>query len=167
MTEEEICGVSTGDGTPCQNPAGDNGFCHIPSHNPGDDNENPAGRDTKLSHELQERIAASLEAGVPVKHAAPMHGISEQTFYDWMKRGEDEENTIFSDFSERVSRAREQGKGSLISDAVKAAKKKEDAHALLKIYETITDGEAAHDDEGGIPFVVPESARPDKEELEH
>jgi len=165
MTDEDICGVTTGDGSPCQNPAGDNGFCHIPSHNPGDGNDNPAGRDTELTHEIQERIAASLEAGVPVKHAAPMHGIGESTFYDWMRRGEKQDEGIFSEFSERVSRAREQGKADLISDAVRAAKENNDPHALLKIYETIENGESAHDDEEtGIPFVVPESARPEAEQ---
>jgi len=52
MTDEDtdICGVPTegGDGPPCQNRAGENGRCWIPTHN-NPDAENPQGRDFKIT----------------------------------------------------------------------------------------------------------------------
>lgn len=151
------CSGTTTDGTRCENYADS-----CPWHNV--EGEKPKnGRNTKLSHELQERLATDLEAGVPVCHAAPKNGISEDTYYRWLRRGEEQDEGLFSDFSERVSRAEAHGKASLISDAIRIARKKDDARALLKAYQHITNGEKAHEEEEeqGIPLVVPDNAIPD------
>ena len=49
---DDICSHPTqgGDGPPCQNPAGGNGRCHIPAHNPGSDGGG-FGRPTEYTEE--------------------------------------------------------------------------------------------------------------------
>jgi len=147
---DDICGVTCGDGTPCQNPAGENGFCWLPSHNPDIDEDDGRGRPEKLTHERQEAIAADLEAGIPVKHAAPMNGIRKQTFYNWIERGEEQDEGVYADFFDRVTRAREQGKGGILRKAIDASEGKlenAEPRTLLKIYKEIEYGGDAHKDD--------------------
>lgn len=61
-------------------------------------------RPTKLNPQLQKQIVKRLSAGVTVADMCASVGISESTFYAWVKRGEEEGNE-FSEFSEAVSRA--------------------------------------------------------------
>lgn len=159
-TNDDICGsTDTESDEPCQLGAGwgtdnDDGPCrhHV------DDRVRPR----KLTHELQERIASDLEAGVPVKHAAPANGIGESTYYEWVQLGEEYEDGVLSDFAERVTRAKSHGLGSMVRDVVSIARDKDDARTLLKAYQQMVDGEKAHEDEDNVvPLVVPENAIPD------
>ncbi|WP_227357389.1 hypothetical protein [Haladaptatus salinisoli] len=158
QTDDESCGAETDAGTPCQLDATrDDGRCHHHT----DEDEKKAGRPTKLTYERQERIAAALEAGVPVKHAAPANGITEDTFYRWARRGEEQEEGEFSEFSERVTRARGVGKADLSRHVVEIAKEKGDARTLLRYLQYIDGGEETQDDENhaGLNLVVPEIAQ--------
>jgi hypothetical protein len=62
-------------------------------------------RPTKLTPEVQERIATALRAGNYRKASALSAGISEPTFHRWMKLGERAKSGIHHDFYEAVLRA--------------------------------------------------------------
>lgn len=64
-----------------------------------------AGRKTKLTDKTQAELARLIETGIPIADACAAAGIGERTFYDWLRRGEAEEEQ-FSQFSQAISRAR-------------------------------------------------------------
>lgn len=102
----DTCGYEdTTTGHPCQHPAGDNGRCWRPSHNPDDDRPNPDGRPSKLSYERQEKIAGAIENGKSIAVASRTAGITPQTFFNWMARGEDEAEGPYAEFFDRLTRA--------------------------------------------------------------
>lgn len=65
-------------------------------------------RPTKLTGDVQERICNALRAGNYQETAAQYAGISAKTFYEWMKRGEsdDESEQIYREFREAVESAK-------------------------------------------------------------
>lgn len=81
-------------------------------------------RKTKLTPELQEEICKYIEIGVPNKQAALACGISETTFYNWIKRGENTNSGKYFKFLESVKKA--QAKNVLRNVAIieKAAQEK-------------------------------------------
>jgi len=84
------------------------------------------GRKTELKEEIIENIMKHIRKGIPIKTAVGMAGISESTFFSWMKRGNDEQyriskgekpnpkETLFLEFLESATRAREEAKGAHI-----------------------------------------------------
>ena len=68
------------------------------------------GRKIKLDKETAENFCKGLSLGLTAKGACDYAGISEQTYYTYLKQGredaEDGKVTIFSDFLESVKRAR-------------------------------------------------------------
>jgi len=127
---DDICGVTCGDGTPCQNPAGENGFCWLPSHNPDIDEDDGRGRPEKLTHERQENIASMIEDGHSISAAARSNNITVQTFFNWMERGTNQDEGIYGDFFERITRARGQGEKQYL-DAIKDIAEANDDTATL------------------------------------
>lgn len=161
---DNICGFEkTTTGRPCQNPAGDNGRCHIPSHNPGGDDENP-GRPTKLTHQRQETIAAAIERGHSFRSACEQAGINRDTGYRWMKQGEDQNEGIFSDFYDRITRARGVGTAQIEESIREICEERQDAATLLRYLKHIQGGHiSAEDDElAGLNLIVPEGAKRDE-----
>ncbi|MFC1639820.1 hypothetical protein ACFL3B_03540, partial [Gemmatimonadota bacterium] len=61
-----------------------------------------AGRPTKLTPELAETIVEAIRGGNYAQVAAATAGISEMTFYSWLKRGTDEPDSIYGEFAEAV-----------------------------------------------------------------
>lgn len=57
---------------------------------------------TKLTPQLQEQIGNNITLGMPLKFAAEAAGITEVTFYNWLKRGEAESKGQFYEFAEHV-----------------------------------------------------------------
>lgn len=57
---------------------------------------------TKLTPQLQEIIGNNITLGMPLKFAAEAAGITEVTFYNWLKRGEAESKGQFFEFAEHV-----------------------------------------------------------------
>ena len=57
---------------------------------------------TKLTPQLQEQIGNNITLGMPLKFAAEAVGITEVTFYNWIKRGENESKGRFFEFAEHV-----------------------------------------------------------------
>lgn len=64
-----------------------------------------AGRKSKLD-KVQKHIIAALKTGATDKDVCAHAGIHPDTFYDWLKRGEAEPDSPYSEFSDAVTRAR-------------------------------------------------------------
>ena len=142
---DDICGsTDTTTGEPCQRPAGwgtdGSDVCR--------DHEREFPRPRKLTPQREQGIVDALENGVPVRHAAPANGIDKSTYYEWVRLGEEQEEGLLSDFSDRVTRAKDRGQGSILEDAVTFAREQEDSRALLKAYAEIVGGANAHGDDG-------------------
>lgn len=106
------------------------------------------GRKTKLTPEIQETICNWLKLGYYQEDAAIMAGIAPSTYYDWLKKGTEEDSKqdeikalgdessplpaiiegsdielvyVFSEFSEAVARARAEAEGAHIKNIRRAA----------------------------------------------
>lgn len=132
MTDDNCGYEDTASGDPCQNPAGENGRCHISTHNGGDPEDNP-GRDPKLTRERQENIASMLEESHSIAAACRCNGIDRSTFYDWLQKGDAQNEGIYSDFSDRVARARGAGERQLKDELMDMAREKGDTRTMLSI----------------------------------
>lgn len=65
----------------------------------------PPGSSPLLTPELTDEICKQLEIAVPEKYAAEMHGIAEETFHAWMRKGAAGIEPYVA-FREAVARAR-------------------------------------------------------------
>ena len=63
------------------------------------------GRPTKLTPEVQDRIVSAIRAGNYSRVAAEYAGISERTFYGWLRRGQQAKTGVYRDFWCAVQRA--------------------------------------------------------------
>lgn len=158
MTDDELCGEPTTKGHPCRNTKSS-----CPWHSTDDPPD--TGRPSKLSHDRQENIALSLEAGVSFKAACEANGIDRDTGHRWLRLGEEQDEGELSDFHDRITRARGVGKLDLSNSIVRIAKENDDARTLLKYLQHIEGGEAGQDDESlaGLNLVVPEIAQRESE----
>jgi len=92
------------------------------------------GRPKGLTPEVEESLLKNIRAGIPIRTAAVAAGIDERTFYNWMRRGEDESYRIskgeeardsesdFFHFFQYVMRAREEAKAGHVAVISKAGK---------------------------------------------
>lgn len=130
MTSEDKCGsTDTTTGEPCQRPAGwgrdtNRGHCQ--------DHKEP-GRDPKLTQARQEKIAGAIEEGKSIASACRMAGIDRTTFYNWMGRGEDEKETVYSEFFNRITRARGHGEDQYFTTIFELAKQEGDLATLMSM----------------------------------
>lgn len=135
MSDENCGSTDTSTGKPCQRDAGwgtdrDYGYC---TTHTDDDDGPPAHRPTKLTRERQESIAQMLEKGHSVKAACRCNGIHHSTFYDWLEKGDEQEEGLFADFSDRVTRARGAGERKLVDELLEMAREQNDTRAILSI----------------------------------
>ena len=121
--EQDICGVETAEGTPCQNPATDGDTCWLNEHGGSSD---PSGRNTKLTKQRQEAIAAAIEDGKSMESASRMTGVDPATVYNWLDRGEDEENSVYAEFYERITRAKGIGEDFYYRTVIEMAREEGD-----------------------------------------
>jgi len=134
----ETCGHPTADGSPCGNPPGENGWCWIPSHNPGDNSDN-AGRPSKLTRERCDRITSSIAEGKSIVSAARMESVHPATVYAWIEKGEDHDTDPEFDvdpygyFHERFVRARGLGEDAYVQDVLDIAREQGDLSTLLSM----------------------------------
>lgn len=68
-------------------------------------------RPTKLTPEVLTTLVCALSEGATVEHACDYAGINPDTFYTWLKRGQEgaEGDEAFSEFSDTITRARGRG----------------------------------------------------------
>jgi hypothetical protein len=88
--------------------------------------KNLGGRPTELNDITVEEILKNIRGGIPIKTAVGIAGVSEATYFNWMKRGSDEQyrrnkgekpnpkEQGFLEFLESATRAREEAKGAHI-----------------------------------------------------
>lgn len=62
-------------------------------------------RPTKLTPRLQAKICDAIRVGCYVETAAAYCGISKDTFYRWLRKGNEEEEGIYRDFVDAVEKA--------------------------------------------------------------
>lgn len=63
------------------------------------------GRPTKLTKEIQDTICKAIRAGAYIETASALAGLDKTTFYDWLRRGEREQEGIYFDFSHSIKKA--------------------------------------------------------------
>ena len=63
------------------------------------------GRPTKLNDEVTEKVVTAIKAGSYVETAAAFAGVSKSTLYDWLKRGANQKEGIYREFSAAVEQA--------------------------------------------------------------
>lgn len=101
------------------------------------------GRPTKLTPELQNRIATLIRAGNYVETAAASAGVSKNTIYDWLRRGAREKQRIaknprlriikkeapFVEFSDVIEKAQADSESRDVALIAKAAEEQWQAAA--------------------------------------
>ena len=78
-------------------------------------------RPSKLTPDTQTRFVAAIKLGLTYELAASYAGIDVRTFYAWMKRGAEEDDTIFSQFYHAVKQSEGHAAASCMARIVKAA----------------------------------------------
>lgn len=127
---DELCGAETTKGGTCQNDAES-----CPWHN----TENPPdnGRDSKLSYEIQEAIATDIQQGRSMRSAARKQGITPQTVMNWMQKGESHleagKTNEYTDFFERITRAKGYGEEWYMQTIMELAEENEDHRFLMSL----------------------------------
>ena len=159
---DDICGAECTDGTPCEHPAGS---CPIPSHSDTGVREDPQGRPSKLTEGRQENIAVMIEDGHSIGAAARSNGITVQTFFNWMERGQEADSGPFMEFFDRITRARGVGEKQYVEAIVEIARETEDTATLMSLLKSRypdawADVDRGEQTSGGVEVVVPETEPP-------
>ena len=112
----DLCGAETTSDQPCQNPAGENGRCWIPSHNPDDDDENPGGRPSKFTDDRAQDAVEAAREGLSKAGCERAAGVGDGTINNWL-----DANPKFTDesgeereFLRAFRRARKVGESELV-----------------------------------------------------
>ncbi|QAS68834.1 terminase small subunit [Haloferax tailed virus 1] len=131
---DDICGHETASGEPCQNPASDGDSCWLDAHG---GSANKSGRPSKLSYDRQEKIATAVEGGKSLTSAARMAGVDRTTVYGWIDRGEaDKEegkDNEFTEFYDRLTRAKGHGEDFYFNLALEMAKEDGDHRFIASL----------------------------------
>lgn len=67
--------------------------------------KNPGGRPLKLNKKLIEKISNAIRVGAYVETAATYAGVQKSTFYEWLKLGASQPNTLYEKFSNAIEKA--------------------------------------------------------------
>jgi len=133
----DTCGHIKNDGEPCGFKAKyPDGKCgHHTDHDTGA--ENREGRPSKLSYERQEKIATAIESGKSLNSAARMAGVSPSAVYGWIDRGEAEkeegQENEYTEFVERLTRAKGHGEDHYFNLAMELAKENGDHRFIASL----------------------------------
>lgn len=123
---QDACGYPTASGEPCQNPAGDNGHCWIPSHAPDGTiadggSASAPGRPSKYTEERARTAIEAAEKGVSKAGCARAAGIGEATLDRWTNPDNDYTVTIDGharSFRSAFTQARARGEQRLVDDGL-------------------------------------------------
>ena len=135
MSDE--CGHIKNDDEPCEFTAKyEDGKCgHHTECDTGNDRD--SGRPSKLSYERQEQIAVDIEQGRSMTSAARKSGVTPQTVINWMDKGkaakENNEENEYSEFLERITRAKGEGEEYYFRTVVEMAKDEGDHRFLASL----------------------------------
>lgn len=129
MDDPDICGHETAKGTPCQNPATDDGSCWLNAHG-GD--ANPSGRPREApDRSTQETIANVVERGGSIREACRRAGVHREQLKRWMDYGEEEDAGPFQEFRDRLVRARGEGEAQYRTTLMALAEETGDTATLM------------------------------------
>jgi hypothetical protein len=92
-----------------------------------------AGRRTKLTIGLQRKLCAIIATPCTIRTACEACGISETSFYEWIRRGEAGEKP-FSQFADAVAHARARGKIRVVNDLWQCKDPRVKLELLSRIY---------------------------------
>ncbi len=157
----ELCGYEKDDGGPCQLPASrPDGRCH--HHTQIDGARANGGRQSKLTEGRQENIAVMIEDGHSIGAAARSNGINVSTFFNWMEKGEQQDDGPYADFYDRLTRARGNGERKYVDTIAEIARETNDTATLMTLLKSrypdawgdVERGEQT----GGVEVVLPEEA---------
>jgi transposase-like protein len=87
------------------------------------------GRRVKLDDELQKNAVDLISIGVPESAVCDAVGISEQTFYRWMRYGEQGKSPAYRSFFEAIKKGRARAISMRVSRIYKAGKEQWTANA--------------------------------------
>lgn len=128
MTDDQCDYIKDG-GEPCELPAcREDGRCW--HHTEAEERKN-GGRESKLTRARQERIAQAIEDGESITAAARKNGIHPETLRRWMRQGEQQEQGIYADFYDRLTRARGVGESFYVQALIEIAKENDDTATLM------------------------------------
>jgi len=134
MTDK--CGAELSDGGKCsfqvKYPDGRCGH-HTDCDEPIEQENDGPGRPTKLTKERQERIATAIEEGVPLVAACRLNGIVYKSHERWMERGEEQDEGIFAEYCQRVTRALGHDQNEKTQEMLEAANKQNDTGTMLTV----------------------------------
>lgn len=99
----------THNGTPCKDCVQRDEPCWRESHG---GTKSDGGRNTKLTPDRKQDILQAARVGTTIQGCARAGAISHETLYDWLRRGEDDEEP-YAEFSDEFQRARAQGEQRL------------------------------------------------------
>lgn len=117
--DTDICGAETTGDAPCQNPAGENGRCWIPSHT-DPDASNPAGRPSKFTDDRARIALDAARQGLSEAGCGRAAGVSHTTIGRW-KEIDPEFETESGErrqFRAAFRRARNAGESTLIENGL-------------------------------------------------
>ena len=130
MTDDaDVCGHETANGTPCQNPATDDGSCWLDAHG---GSAAPSGRPREApDRSTQETIASVVERGGSIREACRRAGVHREQLKRWMDYGEEEDAGPFQEFRDRLVRARGEGEAEYRTTLMELAKETGDTATLM------------------------------------
>jgi hypothetical protein len=126
----EKCNAETNDGNKC-------GFsAKYPDGRCGHHTEHTQAyedRDSKLTKQRQEDIAQAIERGKSLNAAARMAGVTPQTVYNWLDKGEDEDEGIYKECFERIACAKGHGEDFYFELALDLARENGDHRFIASL----------------------------------
>lgn len=158
MTDDtNICGELTDEGEICSLPAG---WGRDAPGGPCRHHDDTTTLPRKWTEDRVQKIYDTLDDVPSFKHACESAGITRQTGSNWKRRGrelseelteaeieQDENARRLVSFFDTVNARVGSGKASLLTSAIKYAKKHEDSSALIRVYKQLEGGSAADADD--------------------
>lgn len=124
------------------------------------------GRKTKLTAETLEELCQNIEHGLPIQQACRRVGIVKQTYYNWRRRGQQDPDSIYGQFFERLETAEAECQHRAL-EAIWAGEKDWTAKAWLLERRWPTIYGRGLDRQAAIEVDDAQSKRVDEEELAH